>query len=573
MDKRLKYNWIVSVLTLITLFCLTFSPVGWAQHQTIDEREFVEAQTAYINGLAAFENKNYEQALELLNKAYVKLPEHPGVNFALADVYLQINDLENAEYYSKQARNIDPQNKWYHLQLFDIYKANGNNKAAANELNNALSYHPNDPDILYELAQTYTEIGKLKQANDVYNRLLDIKGELSSIRLERLKNFNKLNQKDSAIVELEKIRSLDPGNLSTLHLLSNYYLELDKPDEARQTIEDALQISAKNPKSLLLLADIYVAQTQWDSVAQTVTTIIDDSTISAEHKIRAGDFIYSTFKKHPDNLTIRQVADYTFNTFLELTPQSSKAFALAADFFLATDQNKLALEALEHTTNLNPTNDTAWQKRLQLLLEIKNIRETIRVGEQAANQIPQDPTILYFLGSAYLSNQQYSNAIESLKEAENLPARRPLKANIFGSLADTYAALKQWDSAFQYYQQAVDLDTQNPIILNNYAHYLSEQSSDLAKAEQLALQALKLSPDNTSFLDTVGWIYYKQGEFQKALQYVQKAVRTSRADAEIKEHMGYILHKLNKPDEANSWWQKALEQDSTRTYLKEKINQ
>ncbi len=563
---------LISAGVCIILLPVVATSSVFAQNQTVEEQEYIAAQTAYIDGLAAFENNNYEQAIKLLNKAYVKLPNHPGINFALADAYLQINDLENAGYYSKQARTLNPANKWYHLQLVEIYKALGNKEGAAKELRNALTHHPNDIDILYDLAQIYAELGKFDASNTVYNKLLQLKGEMTSIRIEKLKNFNKLNMKDSAIVELEKIRSMDPANISTLHLLSNYYLELNRTDEARNVIKNALQINNNNPKSRIILADVYLTQAKWDSAKTTLLKLIIDPAVSNQTKEEVTQFIYSKYKSNTSNSAIQQTADHLFKKLIQSTAKSGKAYALAADFFLDTDQTQYAINALEQATELNPSNDSFWQRRLQLLLKQRRFGDVIEAGKQAIQNIPQDPVLLYMLGNAYLSSQQYNFAEKHLKEASTLPARRPLKANIWGSLADTYAGLEDWDSAFEYYQKATDLDIQNPVIYNNYAYYLSQQNKELSKAEQLALRALELSPDNSSFMDTVGWIYYKQGQLQKALEYIQQAIDSGNPTAEILEHMGDVLHKLKRPDEAKKWWKKALEKDSTRTHLKNKIS-
>lgn len=564
------FKGIIAIVLFTGIQCC--APPLWAQGQDISERELVEAKTAFIDGLTAFENNDYEEALKLLNKAYVKLPDHPGINFALADAYLQINDLKNAEYYSKQAINLDPENRWYHLQLVDIYRISGQYEAAINELKNALSYHRNDIDILYQLAQTYTEIGQLQQANDIYNKLLQLEGERISIRLERLQIFNRLDQRDSATVELEKIQELEPDNLSTIRLLSNYYLELNQPDKARKALDDALQINPNDPKSVIALSKIYMRQQQWDSLRTTIGPLIEDSTVAAADKIEVAEYIYQEYENNNENNQIRRTADMVFNKLIEADQKSGKAYALAAEFFMDTDQHKQALNALEHTTDLSPTNDTAWKQRLQLLHSERQVDETITVGLQAAEQIPQDPVILYFLGSAYLSNEQYSEAIDHLEEAETLPARKPLKANIYGSLADTYAALENWNEAFNYYQQAVDLDTQNPAIYENYAYHLLRHKKDLSKAQELAHQAVSLDPDNASSLDILGWIYYQKGEFEEARKFLEKAIETGTTDAEIMEHMGDILHKLDRLDEAKEWWQKALDSDTTRTYLKDKIS-
>ncbi|MGM0546325.1 MAG: tetratricopeptide repeat protein [Bacteroidota bacterium] len=564
------YRDFLSIIVAVSAFF--YAPQLWAQGQEINEQELAEAKTAYIDGLTAFENNDYQEALTLLNKAYIKLPGHAGINFALADVYLQINDLKNAEYYSKQSINLDPENRWYHLQLVDIYQVGGQNDAAIKELKNALRYFKNDTDILYELAQTYTEMGQLSEANNIYNKLLRLKGETISIHLEKLKNFKKLDQQDSALVELEQIRDLEPTNLSTIHLLSDYYLKLNRVDDARTVLDDALTLNPDDIQTLISLSNVYIAQNHWDSLATKIEPIIADSTISEDDKLKIAQYIHSKYEEDKDNEQLRQTTSTIFNKLIETDSTSGKAHALAADFFMDTGQHEQALEALEQTTKLLPSNDSAWKQRLQLLLSEHRIQETIEVGQQAIKQVPQDPLVLYFLGSAYLSDKQYQKAEEHLTEASALPARNTLKANIYGSLGDTYAALKNWNDAFEYYQQAVDLDTQNASIYENYAYHLSRQEKNLSKAQELAQQAVTLNQQNASALHTLGWILYQQGEFEQAKKHLQKALETGAADAEMMEHMGNILHKLDEAEEAKQWWQKALDSDSTRTYLKEKIS-
>lgn len=557
---------------LLAVITLGLAPKIGAQGQRINKKTVIEAQTSYIEGLAAFENKNYEKAVTLLKRAYVRLPGHPGINYALADAYLKVNELNNAEYYSKQAISLDPENRWFHLQLVTIYKSNGQYEAAVNTLKNALLFHYNDVDLLYELAQTYSEMGQLREANNVYNKLLQLEGERISIHLEKFKNFDELNKRDSSIVELEKTRKLEPNNLSTIYLLSDYYLKLKQPGKARKVLDDTPALNQKDPQTLILLSKIYIQQEQWDSLTTTISSFMSDSTIAVNNKLAIARFIYSKFNENRKHKQLRHIADTVFSKLIEETPKSGNVYTLAAHFFVNTEQPQQALKALEQTTNLNPANDTAWQHRLQLLLSEGRISETIEVGQQAAKHIPQDPVILYFLGSAYLTDKQYSNAIDHLEEASKLPARKALKANIYGSLGDTYAVLKKWTRVFNYYQKAVDLGTQNPGIYGNYAYYLSQNQKNLPKAQELARQAVNMSPDNASYLDTLGWIYYQQGAWEKAKKYVEKAIQTGTADAETLEHMGDIMNKLDRTEEAKQWWKKALHNDSTRTHLKDKIS-
>lgn len=562
------------LLTLsgILILLLSCSDLSAQNRQTVEESEQINARSAYIEGLAAFENENYQHALELLKAAYVKLPDQPGVNFALADAYLMMGDIANAEYYGKQAVKLDPGNQWYRLKLVRIYRDTGKNTAAIDELKNGLRYDSENTNLLHELAQTYSDHGQPKKSNTIYNNLLYLKGEDLSIRLQKLEHFNSLNMQDSAIVELQKIRDLAPDNLSTMHVLSNHYKKMDRMDEAKEVLNNALKLNNSSTETLIMLSDIHLQQAQWDSLTTLLHNAVSDSALTSEKKMELGRYLYSAFESDSKNPELRQVSASVFQKLMEAEPKSGPIQSLAADFFARTDNYELALQALERTTSLTPTNDSAWQQRLQLLLTKGNIKEAIAVGEQAAQEIPQDAIILYLLGSAHLSDQNHEQAIPYLNEASQLPARRPLKSNILTSLGDAHAALEQWKNAFQHYEEALKINPEHAAALNNYAYHLSLQKQELSKAREMAQQAVQLDPKNPSYLDTIGWICYQQGDYKKAEKYIRSSIDTGRASAEVMEHLGDVLDKLNQSAEARQWWQKALEKDSSRTHLKDKIS-
>lgn len=536
------------------------------------ERDLINGETAYIEGLQEFENANYERALDLFSEAYVKLPENAGLNYALADAYRKIGDLANASFYGKQAVNLDPENKWYRLMLAGIYREAGKNEATIEELEKTLEYHPQATEVLAELADTYASYGMLLESNKAYTKLLKLTGENINVHLQKLRNFNKLGMRDSVITELQKIRELDPDNLTTLQTLSNFYLEMNQKDEAKSILKSALDQNNRDPKTLIMLADLYAQEAKWDSVGTLLGNVVSDSIIPADAKLTVAQYMLSQYQQKPEDTRLQQATSSIIETFTANEPDYGQAHALAADFYNSLNQNTRALEALARTNELMPSNDGAWIQRMQLLLTEGNYREAIEIGAQAEKNVPQNPFIMYFWGSAYLAESQNAEAVDKLEKASRLPARRQLKSAIYNALGDAHAGLEQWEEAFNTYEQALKINPDNDLVLNNYAYFLSLQEKELDKAEKMALKANQLSPNNASYLDTVGWVYYQKGEYQKAEKFIRASLDTDEASAEVMEHMGDVLDKLNKPEEALEWWKKAYEKDTTRTHLKEKIS-
>ncbi|MDX1672378.1 MAG: tetratricopeptide repeat protein, partial [Balneolaceae bacterium] len=364
-------------------------------------------------------------------------------------------------------------------------------------------------------------------------------------------------------------------NLQTLQLLSNYYQQMDQPSQAKQMLHKALEKNSRDPKTLVMLADIYVKETQWDSVSILLSNVIADPIIQKEAKLDVARYLFSRFNEEPDNNGLKNATEEVISKFTKHEPEYGQAHALAADFYLNTGKTGKGIEALAKTNELMPGNDAAWIERLRLLYVDGRYEEAAEVGEKADEHVPQETMILYLTGLSHLAIGQHKKAVDWLQKATTTPARKDIKSGIYDALASSYESLDQWQKASEAYETAIDIDPGNHQALNNYAYNLAERDEQLERAEEMALKAIRMvDSDNAraSYLDTVGWIYFKKQDYEKARTYIQKSIDTGEASAEVLEHMGDVLEKLDRTEEARQWWRKALDKDSTRTYLKDKLS-
>jgi len=123
--------------------------------------------------------------------------------------------------------------------------------------------------------------------------------------------------------------------------------------------------------------------------------------------------------------------------------------------------------------------------------------------------------------------------------------------------------------------QIIEEDTNDPVRRNDYAYILSERDNitmeELKLALQLATNAVSIDPENSAFLDTIGWIYYKMGTYHKAEEYLEKSLSINDNNPVILEHLGDIYVKLNKSSEAINIYEKVLSIDSNNQLIKDKI--
>ncbi|WP_367731799.1 tetratricopeptide repeat protein [Gracilimonas aurantiaca] len=537
----------------------------------VQEQDEIEGKSAYIQGLEAFEFGELQLAESLLMEAYKHLGDEAGINFALADLYFQLEDLPNAALYGKRAAAIEEDNKWYRLKLANIYRSAGQNQATIDELNTILNYHPNDLDALYMLAETHRDYSEFIKSNNTLDRILEVTGPNVPAYLLKFRNYESIGIADSAIVQLEKIREIDPDNLNTLNLLGEFYALLKRYDEAKAVFNEALERNARDPQTLINLGALYIDETKWDSAGTLLGDFVSDPLNDAEEKLRIAQFLYTRVENAPDNIQLRVETERIFDLLTESENEFGPAYSLAGQFYIQNQQFDKALDRLKTATSLLPQDDIAWRQYIQVLLSQEEYEEAISVGIKANEQVPEDAFIQFFTGSAYMLNDQNEEAKEWLEMASRAPARRAFKSVIYSALGDVLANLEEHPESDRAYELAIRYDENNDNALNNYAYNLSLRGEKLEKAKEMALKAVETVPENSAYLDTAGWVYYRLGDYDRARRYIKASIDTGNASAEVYEHLGDVYEKLGNMNEARKWWKQALEADSTRSYLQSKI--
>ena len=94
--------------------------------------------------------------------------------------------------------------------------------------------------------------------------------------------------------------------------------------------------------------------------------------------------------------------------------------------------------------------------------------------------------------------------------------------------------------------------------MNNLGYFLLERNERIDEAFELIQQAVKIDPTNPSYLDSLGWAYYKQGKYVDAEKYLKEALRFDSSSGTIHEHLGDVYQKQGKLDLAKASWNRAL---------------
>ncbi|HUB24075.1 MAG TPA: tetratricopeptide repeat protein [Tepidisphaeraceae bacterium] len=126
-------------------------------------------------------------------------------------------------------------------------------------------------------------------------------------------------------------------------------------------------------------------------------------------------------------------------------------------------------------------------------------------------------------------------------------------------IAHLYEQVDQNQTTESVLEQVVALDATHASACNDLGYTWADEGKNLPRAEALIRVAVEQEPDNQSFLDSLGWVLYKQGKYGEADGYFQKAVGPSLApDPVVLDHYGDVLYRLGRTSDAARQWQRSL---------------
>jgi tetratricopeptide (TPR) repeat protein len=117
---------------------------------------------------------------------------------------------------------------------------------------------------------------------------------------------------------------------------------------------------------------------------------------------------------------------------------------------------------------------------------------------------------------------------------------------------------KRFKEAEEAFRLLLAKDPQNAGALNYLGYMLADINIHLDDAHNMIQKALDIDPDNGAFLDSLGWVYYRQEKLDLAERYLVRSLESVKGDPVVHSHLGDVYHKLGKLELAKQHWEKSL---------------
>jgi tetratricopeptide (TPR) repeat protein len=236
---------------------------------------------------------------------------------------------------------------------------------------------------------------------------------------------------------------------------------------------------------------------------------------------------------------------------------------------VVSGRDSLVESSFRRVTELSNTNPDGWVYLSSHYLEKENFQEAVTVLERAIKILPEEFRIHFFLGVAYNRLGRLDDAVRLLERARSINRK---DVGAMSQLALVYDGMKRHEESDKLYEEALAIEPENSVVLNNFSYSLAERSIQLDRALRMSQKAVEADPENSAYLDTFGWIYYRLGRYDEAERYVRMAIERGGASAVVYEHLGDIYYKQNEVERAMEQWNIALKMDESNASLRGKIS-
>ena len=558
-------------VSIILLFFLTVLPSYHlsAQESLAGSAGFTKNRETYYEASKQKVLGNYETAAELFRKCLEYDPADAAAMYELANIYTDQGKIQEALPFAEKAVATDPLNKWYKTLLIRLYQAQGKYTDAGRIIEQLLLAEPDNIEYYQDQALNHIYNNDYKNAIKSYDILEQKLGINEDISIQKEKIYIMMGKPEKAIEEIRKLSGAYPEEPRYLEMLAELYMTSGLYEQALEIYNEILKIDPENPYINISLSDYYRKKGDKAKSLEYLKAGFANPNLDIDSKVSILLAYYSVAEIYD---SYKEEAFELATMLIQAHPNDPKAHSIYADFLVQDKRYAEARQAFLKVISLDSTKYLVWEQLLFVESELHDDQAMADISKRALELFPDQPMLYLFAGASNFQLKNFEDAAKYFKNGANfVVGNDKMLAQFYSYLGDTYFQLHDHEQSDAAYEKVLKIEPANVLVLNNYAYYLSLRGVNLEKAEQMAKKAVEIEPDNSSYLDTYGWVLFKLGRYEEARSWIAKAMEKGEESAVVVEHYGDVLWKLNDKKEAVKYWEKAREAGEGSELLEKKV--
>jgi predicted Zn-dependent protease len=245
----------------------------------------------------------------------------------------------------------------------------------------------------------------------------------------------------------------------------------------------------------------------------------------------------------------------------EINPESKpRAYAHMIDTLRFLRSYDEAREMAEKAAKEFPEDRALILLRAQILAETGDVEQASEALRTLLKNGPEDRGILVQLAHIYEKGKRYDEAVEAVEKAAEYSKTETERLDVLFTHASVLERAKRYEQAEAKFRELIEAQPDNASALNYLGYMLADLDRNLDDAHDMIQRALDIEPGNGAYLDSLGWLYYRQKKFDLAERYLLRSLEKVKRDPVVHSHLGDVYFEQGKVDQAKKHWERSLQE-------------
>ena len=244
---------------------------------------------------------------------------------------------------------------------------------------------------------------------------------------------------------------------------------------------------------------------------------------------------------------------------LYLQPNHPLALLSLADLYESVKRPQMAIKVYERVPASSPLKRNA---QIQLATDLDaadRSDESIKILKDVVASDPKDLEAIMALGNIERGRKKFADCADTYSKGIAVLPEGNDKSN---SVYYYYRGIceersKQWPKAEADMRKSLELQPDQPHVLNYLGYSWIDQGVNLDEGMKMIKRAVEQRPDDGYIVDSLGWAYYRIGNYEEAVKNLERAIDLKPEDPTINDHLGDAYWKVGRKLEAKFQWSHA----------------
>ncbi len=485
-------------------------------------------------------------------------------HFATGLLLVLNNETDAAFEHLRLAADADPAFEPLVLEVARQYLARNQADAAHELLTRSASRPEASGQVFLLLGAAHVQRDRVQEAISAFREAIRRKPDLLEAHrrlIALLLDQGRIPEARAALADARQPHRTDPEHLVELAGMYAGFaavLETDPADTRKHAVallDQASQGPSESPLLLQNMADVYAR------------VGADDPAVAIYRRLQRDFPRWPGLEERLAGIYLRRgevsEAQAQLEALARKNPTHPEAHFLLGALAMAVRDLPRAVDHFRRSLVVNPGLEAAYFELAAAQLSLGQPRDALATIERARDKFPRTFALEYYSALAWRELEDYDQALAHFTAAE-LEARagdtNQLGALFYFQVGATCERRGDLAAAEIHFRRCLERAPDFAEALNYLGYMWAEKGIRLDESRELIERAVRLEPENTAFLDSLGWVLHQQGHHAQALPYLLAAVdRNPAPDPVLLDHLGDVLAALGRRGDARNAWRRALE--------------